>query len=131
MEPIKVVVHYNDGKLLKGFTNDFFPKKPVFHVGSGPTDKGVQVSIERLKAVFFVKDFDGNPEYEIKKGFPEGKVFQGKKVEVAFNDGEVIMGTVLGYDPQRQGFFLVPSDDQSNNIRIFVISAAVDYVRFL
>jgi hypothetical protein len=131
MEPVKVVIRYHDGRVLKGFTNDFFPKKSVFHVGDGPSGKGSQVSINDLKAIFFVKDFGGNPEYDERKDFPEGKGFQGRKVKVIFQDGEIIVGTVLGYDPQRQGFFLVPSDDQSNNMRMFVVTAAMDNLRFV
>ncbi|MGO8990039.1 MAG: hypothetical protein ACLQGU_12115 [bacterium] len=30
MEKIKVVVHFSDGKLIKGFTEDFFPNKERF-----------------------------------------------------------------------------------------------------
>jgi len=34
MEKIKVVVRYSDGKLIKGFTQDFFPNKSI-HLSSG------------------------------------------------------------------------------------------------
>jgi len=32
MEKLKVVVRFSDGKLIKGFTGDFFPDKERFHV---------------------------------------------------------------------------------------------------
>jgi hypothetical protein len=43
----------------------------------------------------------------------------------------VLVGSTVGYAPQRLGFFLFPVDPKSNNLRVFVISAAVRKVRFL
>jgi len=64
--PVKTVAHYADGKILKGFIQDFYPSKPFFHLlpattGFSSTDEVVKVRIEQLKAVFFVRDFAGNP----------------------------------------------------------------------
>jgi hypothetical protein len=60
-----------------------------------------------------------------------GKALSGKKIEVTFKDGEVLVGTTTGYDTQRPGFFLFPADDKTNNTRTFVVTAAVKGVRFL
>ena len=61
-----------------------------------------------------------------------GKALSGKKIEVTFKDGEVLVGTTMGYDAQRPGFFLFPADDTTNNTRTFVVAAAaVKNVRFL
>jgi hypothetical protein len=70
-----------------------------------------------LKAVFFVKKFDGNPDYKERKEFTEKDSPQGRKVEVAFADGEIMQGSVLGYNPKEIGFFLFPVDPLSNNLR--------------
>ena len=134
MEPLKVIIRYANGKLIKGYTNDFFPNKPLFHVRSiesRPTDKGEEVSVKELKAVFFVKDFVGNAAYNEIKHFAEGQQYFGRKVEVTFTDGEVLVGSTMGYDPSRLGFFVTPIDPQSNNLRVFVISSAVKNFRFL
>ena len=131
MERVKVVIRYSDGKIVKGYTNDFFPKKPAFHVGSGPSEKGVQVQLKDLKAVFFVKDFEGDPEYDEYRAFKEGQAIQGRKVLMTFNDGEMLSGSILGYDPNRPGFFMIPSDPGSNNIRVFIVQAAVDQIEFI
>lgn len=131
MAQVKVVIRYLDGRIVKGYTHDFFPNKSVFHVGSGPSDKGVQVQVDELKAVFFVKNFEGNPEYDEHRAFKEGQVIQGRKVLMTFNDGEMLSGSVLGYDTNRPGFFLAPSDSDSNNMRIFVVQAAVDQFEFI
>jgi hypothetical protein len=127
-------MRYLDGHLIKGYTNDFFPNKPVFHVrsiDSDPADKGMEVNIKELKAVFFVKDFTGNPAYDEEKSFPDGQRPPGRKVEVTFFDGEVLVGTTLGYDPSRPGFFFTPVDPKSNNLRVFAISGAVSKFRYL
>jgi hypothetical protein len=78
-----------------------------------------------------VKDFTGNRAYYERKEFTAGQQLSGRKVEVTFADGEVIVGSVLGYDPRRLGFFVTPADPQSNNLRVFVISTAVSKFRYL
>jgi hypothetical protein len=132
MERLKVVAHYKDGKIIKGFTHDFFPNKDRFHLfpPDNPSASGIEVVINRLKALFIVRDFVGNPQYNERKDYIEGEKFSGMKVEVTFEDGEVLVGSTLGYDPKRQGFFLFPADPQSNNIRIFVVSSALKNVRY-
>ena len=133
MEPIKVVARYIDGKRVKGFSQDFFPNKDRFHIYSAvkPSSEAVEVLIKDLKAVFFVRDFAGNPIHEERKEYKEGEKPSGRKIEVTFRDGEVLIGTTLGYDPSRPGFFLFPADPKSNNVRVFVVSTAVKKVRYL
>lgn len=133
-ERLKIVAHYADGRVVKGYSQDFFPNKPHFHLFPAfgePTDKAIEVRIQELKAVFFVRDFAGNPSYNERKGFAEGERPPGRKVEVTFRDGEVLVGTTLGYDPKRLGFFFIPADPKSNNLKVFAVSAAVTNVRFL
>lgn len=134
MEPIRVVIRYADGKFIKGYTDDFFPNKPSFHVHPvelGRADKGIEVTVSQLKAIFFVKDFDGDPTHRDQKGFAEGQQASGRKVEVTFTDGEVLVGSTVGYDPKRPGFFIIPADLQANNLRVYVVSSAVRRFRFL
>jgi len=52
-------------------------------------------------------------------------------MEVTFQDGEVLVGSTLGYDPKRQGFFILPADPKSNNTRVYVVSIAVEKARYL
>jgi hypothetical protein len=123
MEKIKVVVRYGDGKLIKGFTQDFFPNKEHFHLvpADSPSNGAIEVSTKELKAIFVVRDFSGDPLYNERKKYIEGEKPSGKKVEVTFTDGEVLVGSTLGYDPKRQGFFIFPADPQSNSIRVYVV----------
>jgi len=130
MGPIKVVIRYADGRLVKGYTNDFFPNKPTLHVSAGPNDSGAVILVKELKAVFFVKDFMGDPRHNESNTF-DGRRPSGRKVEVTFKDNEVLVGTTLGYDPSRLGFFLVPADPESNNIRVYAVNSAVKGIRYL
>lgn len=134
MEQVKVIVRYADGRRLKGYTRDFFPNKSLFHLQLGESPPGaepIEVRIQDLKAVFFVRDFEGNPKYQEKKNFPSGQKIAGRLVEVIFKDGEVLRGNTLGYDPNRPGFFFFPADPNSNNLRVFAVFKAIQRINFI
>jgi hypothetical protein len=134
MEPSKIVVRYQNGKILKGYTQNFFPNKPMFHIntlGASGSGQLVEVMVEELKAVFYVRDFMGNAKYVERKQLAPGDRPQGRLMEVTCLDGEVIVGTTTGYDPKRPGFFLFPLDPSSNNERVFMVTSAVRTARFL
>ena len=134
MDQIKVIIRFMDGRIMKGYANDFNPTRPSFHfneMNETSQNKPILIEVQALKAIFFVKTFEGNKEYGERNEFKQGDLVQGRKAEVTFSDGEVIRGSTMGYDPQRLGFFLVPVDSKSNNMRIFVITKAVKKFRFL
>ncbi len=135
-ERTKIVVHYMNGRVIKGYSYDFYPNKPHFHLlppiaGFSFTDEAVEVMVEDLKAVFFVKDFAGNPSYNERRYFAPDARPPGRKVAVKFRDGETLVGSTVGYEPKRPGFFLIPADPKSNNLRVFVVAKAVTAFRFL
>jgi len=129
----KVVVHYSDGKLIKGYTHDFLPDREFFHLNTA-TEPGVgtthEVKIPDLKAVFFVKSLEGNSTHTEKNRFEvvDAKALHGIKVKVKFKDGEVLRGLSLGYNRTKRGFFVVPIDPTSNNERIYVVANATTEV---
>jgi len=130
----RIVAHFKDGKLLKGFTHDFAPMKQTFHLTSEQEgDKGsiVEVNVADLKAIFFVKSFEGNKDYVEKKKFQDVDTsrLRGLKIKVEFTDGEVLTGISLGYSKKRKGFFIIPIDPQSNNERIYIIADALRDVK--
>jgi len=133
MEKVKVVVRYSCGRIIKGFTQDFLPAKKLFHLTPVDNLSGepIEVFIEDLKAIFMVQDFGGHPSYKEQKKYVEGEKPSGQKVEVTFIDGEVLVGSTLGYDPKRPGFFIFPADPKSNNIRVYVVLSFVEKVRYL
>jgi hypothetical protein len=131
MERIKAVVHYTNGKIIKGFTHDFSPSRDRFHLfqEDNPSGQAIEVFIKELKALFTVRDFTGDFQHNKRKHYKEEEKPSGRKVEVTFTDGEVLLGSTLGYDLKRQGFFIFPADPNSNNVRVFVVSSAVEKVR--
>jgi hypothetical protein len=66
----KVVVHFRDGRLLKGFASH--PAGNVSSLDVLPLDQRdhpVTVRLESVKAIFFVKDFAGDAGYSESKAF--------------------------------------------------------------
>lgn len=41
-------------------------------------------------------------------------------------NGEVLVGSTLGYNPKGQGFFIFPADAGSNNKRVYVVSSVAE-----
>jgi hypothetical protein len=129
----KVVVAYLDGRRLKGYTNDFSPARDQFFLfpesqEPKPGDRGTAVKFGSLKAVFFVKDFAGNPNHQ---PAAEPTAMPGKKLEVTFADSETMRGTTVAYNPKALGFFLQPLDRAGNNERVFIVNQNVRQVRVL
>jgi hypothetical protein len=124
----KVVARFKDGTLMKGTTVDFFPNKLGFHL-TLTNGEIVEIAVENLKALFFVKDLDGNKDH--KEEYVDTVPGGGRKVHIEFIDGEIVIGFSQGYSPNRQGFFVVPADIQSNNERFFVVASATRKVSFI
>ena len=129
----RVVVRFNDGRILKGYTHDFLPEKDLFHLAEDTVSGagGIQeIQIPDLKAIFFVKTFNGNKDYNEKKSFKEfnSAALHGIKIKVTFTDGEVLCGLSLGYNKTKKGFFIVPLDPLSNNDRIYIVAASTTRV---
>jgi len=61
----------------------------------------------------------------------EGDTPYGTTLEVTFGDGEVVVGSGMGINLKRQGFFISPPDPKSNNLRVFVVCSAVKRIRQL
>jgi hypothetical protein len=125
-----VVVRFRDGHVLKGTTRDFLPAKAMFHLHPVDSGEAVEVLVQDLKAVFFVRSLKGDPDYNEYKGLPEQNVASlGKKIGVVFADGEILAGYTHSYNPSNPGFFVTPVDPKSNNVRVFVVRGSVREVR--
>jgi hypothetical protein len=127
----KIVVRYVEGQMLKGYTQDFSATRPQFSLWPAITAAAHQrviVPLARLKGVFFVRDFAGNPGY-VECSDTTGPQ-HGLRFEVTLVDDEVIVGRTLSYRHDGHGFFVFPADPLANNIRIFVVATSVRQVRF-
>jgi len=125
----KIVIHYSDGKIVKGETGDFFPNKNFFHLHKKNSDEILDIDIQTLKAIYFVESFDGDSSFNEKTDIDRSGF--GRKIQVVFKDGEIQYGYTQGYSPNRPGFFVSPCDPDSNNLRIFVVTGATEKVLFI
>ena len=124
----KVVARFKNGDVKKGVTGDFFPNKFVFHLQLETKDI-LEINVEELKAICFVKDFEGNKDRT--DDYTDEITAGGKKIQVVFSDGEELIGYTQGYTPERSGFFVVPADLENNNERIFIVVSSTEKVSLI
>lgn len=124
----KVVVQFKDKRVIKGKTNNFFPNKNSFHLEALNGEK-TEIQVEALKAIFFVKSFDGN--HQRQDSYGDKLAGGGRKIKIKFKDGETVIGYTTGYSPDRFGFYMLPADLQGNNERIFVVKSATEAIEML
>jgi len=127
----KVVVRCRDKRIIKGYTFDFSPARDTMHVIDVLDERKVtEVALSEIKAVFYVRTFEGNPSRAKPKDFSEQslKGVPGVKLKVTFEDGEVMYGTANAYAPGRKGFFITPADKNSNNERVYIVAESTKSV---
>ncbi len=130
MQENKIVAHTRGGRIVKGLTHDFDPAQEFFHVLSAEGG-GIPVRLRTadLKALFYVKDFLGNRDYNAPRRFGVASP-RGRRCVVTFADGEVIFGFTPDYDERAVGYTVYPSDPDDNNEKLFVVAAAVKSIDF-
>ncbi len=122
----RVVVATTSGKRLPGFVYDLSTADDAFHIFNtedASDSRSEILTLAECKAIYFVRSHTGNPHYRENKTNLAAKKRFGRPFRVTFGDGEVIVGTVEVYHPDRKGFYLIPPDPKSNNLRIFVVAA--------
>jgi len=125
----RIIVRFTDGKILKGTTVDLLPNKSVFHLSENDTGTIHKIDIVNLKAIYFVKSFEGNKDYQEKSDTE--RVGLGKRIRVSFRDSETLVGYTQGYSANRSLFIVFPCDPESNNEKVFVVTGATDNVAFI
>lgn len=93
-----------------------------FRVRHRGSDLVEEVSATDIKAVFYVNSFEGDSDHEILNFHSRAPIVHGIWMRLQFLDGEVMEGIVhnsIRYliDP---GFFLLPTDPESNNRVVYV-----------
>lgn len=127
-EPQKVVVHYLDKRLLLGHTRFFFHEQDRIEV-TDRDDRTHTVELDQLKAVFFVREFEGDSSHSDGHAFVDNSPVFGERIRIVFADGETLHGRALGYRPEEKGFYLQPADPESNNRMIFVPTKALKEIQ--
>lgn len=134
MEKEKVVLNFLDRRIMKGHMEEFSPQDNRIVLLDHTSQKHT-ISLNELKAVFFVKTFEGNKGHKESKSFAGSS--SGKRVLVRFKDSETLVGYLEGDVPWKKGFFLEtkkggfylkPVDSRSNNYKVFVVSTSVEEV---
>ncbi len=132
----RAVLRFLNGKILKGYLKDFSPDLTEISFEDVESGETVMVNPVEVKAIFFVRSFDGDRELKEKKSYGIRKP-AGKKVFIKFKDNESLVGFLEGeipwekgfflskQDKNKKGFFLVPADMNSNNIKIYIVVSSV------
>jgi len=135
MKVNKMVIRFKDKTLLKGESFDFYPNSKTFHLRLLEGDE-IEIDIENLKAVFWVKSFDGDKEYSYT--YDDSIPWGVNKVKVRFADGESMIGYAQHLKCKSHhvyhsdyGFFITPADFKGNNDRVFVLKSATEEIQFL
>ena len=118
----KVVLRKLDKSLVRGYVD---PRTYLSADGVELLEfegRLVNVPLDQIKGVFFVRDFGGNPRHPERKIFHSRPRQSGLWVRMIFKDHEVLEGLtpndLLDLDPA--GFYVTPPDMYSNNLRVFV-----------
>jgi hypothetical protein len=93
-----------------------------FRVRSLETGVVVEIQAAEIKAVFYVNSFDGDSTHQELNFHTRAPIVHGIWMRLQFLDGEVMEGIVYNsirylVDP---GFFLLPTDPDSNNRLVYV-----------
>ena len=93
-----------------------------FRVRSLESDIVEEISAEEIKAIFYVHNFAGDAKHEILNFHSRAPIVHGIWMRLQFLNGEVMEGIVYNsirylVDP---GFFLLPTDPDSNNRLVYV-----------
>lgn len=122
----KVVARYQDGRVIKGVSMDVDPNRNVFHIRP-PQGPAIQVNLNDLKALFFVRSLDGDSARNDASRLEPGDMRSrgSSVVRLDFADGESITGLTIAWPPRKPFFFLTPVDPGSNNIRILINRDAI------
>ncbi len=133
----KVVIQFGS-RMIKGFLDSpawstveellshAHPGAPEsFRVRLLETNVVEEVSVNDIKAVFYVNSFEGDSDHEHLNFHAHAPIVHGIWMRLQFLDGEVMEGIVYNsirylIDP---GFFLMPTDPESNNRLVYVLKS--------
>ncbi len=128
----RVVVRKLDKGLIKGFLdpNRFLADEIEVLDREG---RVLRIPLKDIKGIFFVRDFEGNPDRAERKIFRSRPRLAGLWTRITFKDAEVLEALLpndlLSIDPL--GYLVTPPDVYSNNLKIFVPRTAVTAMEVL
>ncbi len=123
-----IVARHLDGRKIKGQTTDFHPGRDYFHVTTAPGFAPVDVATDGLKAVFFVRDLEGDRDRSDHREFPRSAGRVRQKIWLEFKDGERMAGWPVSLPLGKHGFYVIPTDPDSNVEKAYVFRASVNKI---
>jgi hypothetical protein len=144
--PVKVIARLRDGKVLRGYVDKLPTEDPAgflseaspslpgeFTLRAAESGENLSIPAASLKALFFVKSFEGRSEYREVKFFDKNPPIKGLWVRVQFYDKESLEGVVQNSIDflVNPGFFLKPPDPGSNNAIVYVVKSSLADFRVL
>jgi len=137
-EARRVIVRYANGSIVRGYLHqddiqgwhEDPDKQPTIRNADGDHEP---VDVAGLKAIFFVKSFEGSQNYSEFKVFTHQPSGKGVWVRVHFQDGEVMEGIAPNALSTFSGsiFSLTPPDPQSNNESVIVAKNCLENMQIL
>ena len=127
----RLVVRTREGKVAYGFTMALNKNAEGFHLdlvdkNNQPLGKAVHVQFKDLKAIYYVKSYDGRFDPD---KYDHTMPDNGVPLVLLFEDGEIVKGHALGTGYVREPrFYFVPEERESNNIGMLVERAAVSKI---
>lgn len=124
----KVIARKLTGQTIKGYleaASDLASTKSIRIISL--TGQVIRIPKVTLKALFFVRKFSGNKEYDEIKFFETQPKIDGLWVRLTFYDDELLEGLIANSSQflLDDGFYLRPPDPQSNNRLVYVVKASL------
>jgi hypothetical protein len=117
---MQVVGRYLDGRVVKGSTTDFHPDRDEFHLTPPAGGDAERVPTQGMKALFFVRSLEGNPDRPDSREFPALNGVARTRLWLRFRDGERMAAWPVSPIQGKDGFWVLPTDRDSNLEKVYV-----------
>lgn len=124
----KLVVRTKKGEVYCGMSFDMNRKVPEFHldlqnVKGESLNRTIHIAFDDVKAVFYVKSFDG---HFIPEDFQPWPLPEVQAIAVEFQDGEVLIGRPAHKTWNDEArFYIIPEKQDGNNMMVLIERSAV------
>jgi hypothetical protein len=128
----RVVIRKLDKGLIKGFVDLGRFRELEIEV-LDREGRVIRIPLNEIKGIFFVRDFEGNPDRAERKVFRSRPRLAGLWVRMTFKDNEILEALLPNnlLEVDALGFLVTPPDVYSNNVKIFIPRTALTAMEVL
>ena len=122
-----ITIQHVDGRFSEGYTNDFSPTIPFFHLSQLAEkyqDEGKKIYFDTIKLIDFIQSVEDNSFEKCDTCTPPS----GPTIEVTFKDGQVLQGMMIDSRPNGFGFFLFVNQNNRKR-KVFLVDTAIQRIR--